>query len=425
MRRSDDLRRKYDREGGGGGSWAWRRPESGTDAQEAELWICQIKFGNYCWPCGEAQTDAEGVKRSQQIYRGISDEDSSISKRVKTNLPAKVTRYFICQLCWYGSFLRIQGWQQQGRWGPIFMPEQEKGIINMVQAHNAMKLRGVQIDIIGVILLWVLKKKPTSNKITVSSAFSAEYSEGITAAPCSNGSMYCSLCTEMLDSVLDLWKPAQSHLYVRNRVSQMDADQSHISWSPLMRQGWNSLRRIRRIIGNRAIITVRGGGMGIQGASLDVITVKLCTGPEMVLAASTIGCSILSTILSISESNRGVLPNTAHVWGNPHSLLSGGLTKLTPQPFKDGFNSHCGSLVVLPVKVSPVLLPKSSGLIQLGGDIIPHIYPQLIFFFFGVLLIICLTMPIIFSVLKNWALYSNLCSGKWKSCNIKAIKLKP
>lgn len=56
------------------------------------------------------------------------------------------------------------------------------------------------------------------------------------------------------------------------------------------------------------------------------------------------------------------------------------VTKLTSQPFKDGFDSHCESSLVLPVKVSPVLL-KSSGLIQLSGDIIPHIFPSWIFYF--------------------------------------------
>lgn len=37
----------------------------------------------------------------------------------------------------------------------------------------------------------------------------------------------------------------------------------------------------------------------------------------------------------------------------------------------------------------------------------PSYLPSVDFLFFGVLLIICLTMPIIFSVLKNWAHYSN------------------
>lgn len=73
----------------------------------------------------------------------------------------------------------------------------------MVRAHSAMKLRGVQIDIIGVIFNVMSLEKKIKKIKTVSSAFSAQYSEGRTAAPCSNGSMYCSLCTEMLDSVLD------------------------------------------------------------------------------------------------------------------------------------------------------------------------------------------------------------------------------
>lgn len=106
------------------------------------------------------------------------------------------------------------------------------------------------------------KKKKPSNKITVLSAFSTEFSEGQTTAPCSYGRMYCSLCTEMLYSVLDPCKTTQSHLFVCYRVSQMGADQSHMRRSPLMRQGWNSLRSGRSIIGSRAIINVMGGWGG-------------------------------------------------------------------------------------------------------------------------------------------------------------------
>lgn len=72
----------------------------------------------------------------------------------------------------------------------------------MVLANNAMKLRGVQIDIIDVLfnvhqvslstMSRVLEKK-TSHKITVSSASSAEFSEDQTAAPCAYGSMYFTL----------------------------------------------------------------------------------------------------------------------------------------------------------------------------------------------------------------------------------------
>lgn len=212
----------------------------------------------------------------------------------------------------------------------------------------------------------------------------------------------------------------------------MDADQSPMNWYPLMRQGWNSPRRSRSIIENRAIITVTGMGEAASLDQLHVNTVKqmqqiqyiffwdngLCTGPEMVLAASTIGCTTHSTILSILESNQGVLPSTAHKWGNPHSLLSGGL-------WQNWHRSHSrmDSTVTasegIACAVAEVLWPAPA-----RWRHNPSYFSWVDFLFFGVLLIICLVMPITFSVLKNWALYLNLCSGKWKSCNIKAIKLK-
>ena len=44
---------------------------------------------------------------------------------------------------------RIQGREQQGGRGPIFTQEQERAIINMVLANNAITLREIQVNIIG------------------------------------------------------------------------------------------------------------------------------------------------------------------------------------------------------------------------------------------------------------------------------------
>ena len=44
---------------------------------------------------------------------------------------------------------RIQGRERQGGRGPIFTQEQERAIINMVLANNAITLREIQVNIIG------------------------------------------------------------------------------------------------------------------------------------------------------------------------------------------------------------------------------------------------------------------------------------
>lgn len=168
----------------------------------------------------------------------------------------------------------------------------------------------------------------------------------------------------------------------------MDADQSHMSWSPLMRQGWTSPRRGRSIIGNRAIITVTGG-RGISGPAAQrhhsetnaTDTAHFLLG-QWIMHRSRNGFSSIHNRLlyTFHHTLHFRIQSSSSLYRSrmrPPSFTSEwrAVTKLTPQPFKDEFASHCGSLVVLPVKVSPVLLLKSSGVIQLGGDIIPHIFP--------------------------------------------------
>ena len=44
---------------------------------------------------------------------------------------------------------RIEGWAQQGGEAPIFNQQQEREIVNMVLANNAIRLREIQANIIG------------------------------------------------------------------------------------------------------------------------------------------------------------------------------------------------------------------------------------------------------------------------------------
>lgn len=145
-------------------------------------------------------------------------------------------------------------------------------------------------------------------------------------------------------------------------------------------QGWNSPRRGRSIIGNRDIINVTGrrGGVvvvvGISGPvgqrrhsepnATDIVHFLL---GQWVMHRSRNGFSSIHNRLrytfhhtfhfgiqlSSSQSrSRMRQPSFTSEWRT--------VTKLTPQSFKDGFDSHWRSSLVLPVKASPVLLLKSS-----------------------------------------------------------------
>ncbi|XP_030267242.1 uncharacterized protein LOC115578423 [Sparus aurata] len=151
---------------------------------------------------------------------------------------------------------RIQGRERQGGRGPIFTQEQERAIINMVLANNAITLREIQVNIIGddgifnnvhQVSLSTLARILKKNQLQMKQLYRVPFERN----------------SERVKQL--------RHAYVE-RVLQMDAEEIPHKFIYIDEAGFNltkSRRRGRNIIGHRAIINVpgqRGGNITLCAA---------------------------------------------------------------------------------------------------------------------------------------------------------------
>ncbi|KAI7800421.1 hypothetical protein IRJ41_002844 [Triplophysa rosa] len=156
----------------------------------------------------------------------------------------------------YYSLHRIEGREQQGGRGPIFTQEQEREIINMVLANNAIRLRELQANIIGDHAI-------INNVHQVSQSTLARI---LKRHQVQMKQLYRVPFEQNSERVKRL-----RHEYVE-RVLQMDAEEIVHEFVYIDEAGFNltkARRRGRNIIGHRAIINVpgqRGGNITLCAA---------------------------------------------------------------------------------------------------------------------------------------------------------------
>ncbi|XP_016370024.1 uncharacterized protein LOC107709879 [Sinocyclocheilus rhinocerous] len=151
---------------------------------------------------------------------------------------------------------RIEGRERQGGRGPIFTQEQEREIINMVLANNAIRLRELQANIIGDHAIF-------NNVHQVSQSTLARI---LKRHQVQMKQLYRVPFERNSERVKRL-----RHEYVE-RVLQMDAEEILHEFIYIDEAGFNltkARRRGRNIIGHRAIINVpgqRGGNITLCAA---------------------------------------------------------------------------------------------------------------------------------------------------------------